>query len=342
MPAAGSSASTSATAPARVPDSTPLFRRQPPRSLGWLLPFSGQMRRGRHGVRRSDQKLTIRWFRSNAPAPITMCATRHHRDDPAPAAPHGIHCPPGAGQCPGAPWARWRDRRHPGRDHSGRAADIARSRHRRHGLGAVGPGQAVVAGPDGGFAEADPGEDDVFLARPLHECLEQGQRHLDDDDAEQAVPRQRPGQLPDARAGDGHRSGDARLPRQRAEHEILAERELRPRAPGTVHARNRALCRERCAGGGQGVDRTWDRLDRDVADVPPLQVLLGPPRHNDQDVPRQGRQLRRARHHQRDTRLQRNGEADRSQVHGRQALDVLCSSEPTVERGRCAGACLCC
>ena len=101
----------------------------------------------------------------------------------------------------------------------------------------VRPRRPLVAGPDGPLDVAAAGEAHALLARPLRDARPGHAAHAAPEPDAAAV---RHGLLP-APAAAGHaRPGDAALPLARRLPQGLAERELRPRAHGAVHARPRA------------------------------------------------------------------------------------------------------
>ena len=89
----------------------------------------------------------------------------------------------------------------------------------------------------------------------------EGAQPRDDAAAEPDAALARPWRLPRAGPGDGARPGAAGLAGRPEEQEGQAEREPRPRADGAVHARGRALLRDRRARGGPGADRLAGRPD---------------------------------------------------------------------------------
>ena len=98
------------------------------------------------------------------------------------------------------------------------------------------------------------------------------------------------GQLARPAGRDPERSGDARLSRQRREHQEASERELRPRAARAVHDGRRQLHRARRSRGRARVHG----LDERRAGV---QVRRRPARLRPEDVSRPDRTLQRRGHH---------------------------------------------
>ena len=116
-----------------------------------------------------------------------------------------------------------------------------------------------------------------------------------DAQAERALPPPRPRLVPRPPARRHARPRDADLPLGRREHEGRAERELRPRADGALHARRGPrLHRARRARAGARPDRLGQRLEeRDRPDELPLP--LDAARQRGQDDLRQEGPLRLAR-----------------------------------------------
>ena len=103
-------------------------------------------------------------------------------------------------------------------------------------------------------------EADALLARPLRDRREQGARLPDDAPAERDVSRAAPpATLRDLLVGILKDPGDARLSRQRREHQEASERELRPRAARAVLDGRRQLHRARRARGRARVHRLDQR-----------------------------------------------------------------------------------
>ena len=110
----------------------------------------------------------------------------------------------------------------------------------------------VVGEPHARDAASARREADAVLARALRDRAEQGPRLPDDAPAESDAARQRVGPAAGSADRDPQGSRDARLSRQRREHQVASQRELRPRAaravldgrrattPSTTSARPRA------------------------------------------------------------------------------------------------------
>ena len=128
---------------------------------------------------------------------------------------------------------------------AGRRQVLLQPGRQRHRNAAARP---VVGEPHARDQAAARGEADAVLARPLRDRREQGPRLPDDAPAERDVPRAAPsGSLRDLLVGILEGSGDARLSRQRREHQDAPQRELRPRAARAVHDGRRQLHRARRA-----------------------------------------------------------------------------------------------
>ena len=135
------------------------------------------------------------------------------------------------------------------------------------------------------------GEADAVLARALRDRREQGARLPDDAAAERDAPRAaRRARLRGSARRDPQGSGDARLSRQRREHQVAPERELRPRAARAVLDGRRQLHRARRPRGGARLHRLDQRRPR-------VQVRRRAARLRREDVPRPNGPVQRRRHH---------------------------------------------
>ena len=151
------------------------------------------------------------------------------RGGPSSAAPHGIRCAAARRRAAGGSHARRGGRR--------------RARLHAEGLHAVGTGLRDRGGEVDQVHVEGPlplaGEAGALLARSLRHRLREGPERQADGDAEPDDPAQLQGRHANARQGDEHGRRHDGLARHRPEPQGRAERELRARAPGAVHARGR-------------------------------------------------------------------------------------------------------
>ena len=133
-----------------------------------------------------------------------------------------------------------------------------RARARRR----LGPRPPLVARPDGADVAPARRADDARLARLVRDLARRRRLAEADAEAEQAAapPLARLVRLDAPRDHEG--PGDAAVALRHGEHEVVAERELRPRADGALHARRRPrLHRARRARAGPRPDRLRQRLE---------------------------------------------------------------------------------
>ena len=164
-----------------------------------------------------------------------------------------------------------------------RAAAARREGTSARAVRRVGPRPPLVARPDGAHVAPARRADDARLARLVRD-VEPGRRlAAADDRPEQPLPRARPRLVPRAAEPRHRGSGDARLAQRQRQLEVLAERELRPRDDGALHARRRPrLHRGRRAPERARADRLPQRLE---AQRRPDELPLRPevPRHRNED-----------------------------------------------------------
>ena len=175
-----------------------------------------------------------------------------------------------------------------------RAEAARRPRAAAGALRRLGARPALVARPDGAHEPAAGRADDARLARLVRD-LGRDQQRAADHPPEQPLPKARARLVLDPAPGRHPRPGDAALALRDRQHQGLAQRELRARADGALHARRRPrrLHRARRARAGTGADRLAQRLERQPR---PGQLPLrqAPPRPRREDDLRQARPLRLA------------------------------------------------
>ena len=127
-------------------------------------------------------------------------------------------------------------------------------------------GATTSSGGSTGWSARPPAgrADDARLARLVRHLARRRRLGAADAAPEPALPARRPRLLPGAADGGHARPGDAALALRHRQREGLAERELRARADGAVHARRRPrrLHRARRARAGARADRLALRLEQ--------------------------------------------------------------------------------
>ena len=126
----------------------------------------------------------------------------------------------------------------------------------------LGPRPPLVARPDGADVPPARRADDPRLARLVRDLARRRRLAEADAEPEQAAapPLARLVRLDAQRDHEG--PGDAAVALRHGEHQVVAERELRPRADGAVHARRRQrLLGARRARAGPRPDRLQQRLE---------------------------------------------------------------------------------
>src|SRR5581483_1710508 len=159
----------------------------------------------------------------------------------------------------------------------------------------LGPRQPLVARPDGADDDAPGRADGARLARLVRDLERRGRLAAADDPPEPTVPRARARLVPPPAARGDPRPGDAALALGLGQQPLLAERELRARADGALHARPRfGLHRGGRAPASPSADRLSQRLEP-LEGPRPLSLRPELPRSGDEaDLP-QARPLRLAR-----------------------------------------------
>ena len=179
---------------------------------------------------------------------------------------------------------------------AGGAATETRERQADRPLRRLGQRRAVVARPDGALARAAARADDAQLAQLV--CDQQRGRRLAaaDDQPEPHAAAAVPRDLPADADRDDDRPGDADLPLAVRQHQGGAERELRARDAGALHARGRRRLhrggRPRARPRTHRLDQHLEPGDRGTAGLP-LRPDAARRRH--QGHLRQARALRLAR-----------------------------------------------
>ena len=107
--------------------------------------------------------------------------------------------------------------------------------------GRLGTRPHLVARPDGAHVAPARRADDPRLARLVRDLARRRRLAEADAEPEQAHAQTLAGLVRDDAARRHARPGDAALALRNREHEVVAERELRPRADGALHARGRAV-----------------------------------------------------------------------------------------------------
>ena len=153
----------------------------------------------------------------------------------------------------------------------------------------VRPRPSLVARPDGAHEPAADRADDARLARLVRDLERDRRLAAPDDPPEQHVPRAPGSARSRARHARDREPGDAAVPERAREREGRAERELRPRADGALHARPRLrLHGARRAGAGTCADGLHGALPERLrlGEVP---LRPQPPRRRDEGGVRQAR-----------------------------------------------------
>ena len=236
-----------------------------------------------HGLRRCPPPAGAHRIRPHRrrSSPVRQSDARPGGDgDPARHADAGRHGAArlGGGERPAACAAR--------RERDGGGAPRLPATQRPRGRGAA----RVVGAGDARDAFAAHRADDAVLAQPLRVEPAEGALRAAHVRAERHAARARARQLRDAAARGVEGTRDAHLPRRRAEPAWPAQRELRARGDGALHAGRRAVHRAGHQGGGARVHRL-ERRPR----IRAIPVPTGFARSGRQDRPRPRGPVRRRR-----------------------------------------------